>query len=157
MIIAFSSPYRAWLPSSCQARCAFKDPAARLARESNQAITGAVSLSRLPLPVLETLFVLAWSSGFIGARLTLSVVPIYLVMFWRFVLLSVALSPLILRAWRQGALTRPQNAACPGRKERGGVHLASPPRKMLQRNFKTTLTLTQFSLTVDIMAFKIIS
>jgi drug/metabolite transporter (DMT)-like permease len=61
---------------------------------------------RLPLPILETMFVLAWSSGFIGARLALNNAPIFLVMFWRFVIVTALLCPFVLQAYRRGALTR---------------------------------------------------
>jgi drug/metabolite transporter (DMT)-like permease len=53
--------------------------------------------------LLEAGFVLAWSSGFIGARLAAEHAPTFLVLFWRFALAALLLAPLVLSA---GVLTR---------------------------------------------------
>ncbi len=46
---------------------------------------------------LGALFVLCWSSGFIGAKLGASDSPVATVLMWRFVPLAVALAPFLLR------------------------------------------------------------
>lgn len=46
---------------------------------------------------LGALFVLCWSSGFIGAKLGASDAPVPTVLMWRFLLLAVAFAPLLLR------------------------------------------------------------
>lgn len=54
----------------------------------------------LPLPVLEAALVLAWSSGFIGARFSVDHAPVFLVVFWRCVLVTLCLFPFVVRALR---------------------------------------------------------
>ncbi|HET8729340.1 MAG TPA: DMT family transporter, partial [Alphaproteobacteria bacterium] len=60
--------------------------------------------------VLEVGFVLAWSSGFVGARLAVEHAPASLVLFWRFVLAGILLAPFAARAgfgahgWREIAI-----------------------------------------------------
>jgi drug/metabolite transporter (DMT)-like permease len=51
------------------------------------------SLKALPLPLLEGAMVLAWSSGFVGARYSIDQAPAFLVVFWRCLLLSLLLLP----------------------------------------------------------------
>lgn len=53
-------------------------------------------LHRLPLPLLELGLVVTWSSGFIGARFSIDYAPALLVVFWRCVLVSVALLPFVI-------------------------------------------------------------
>ena len=56
----------------------------------------------LSLGALEAGLIVAWSSGFIGARLAADVGSVFLVLFWRFVIVSLILLPFLLRAVRQG-------------------------------------------------------
>ncbi|MFE0016016.1 DMT family transporter [Mesorhizobium sp. NPDC059054] len=58
--------------------------------------------SALSLGALEAGLIVAWSSGFIGARLAADVGSVFLVLFWRFVLVSLILLPFLFRAVRQG-------------------------------------------------------
>lgn len=51
---------------------------------------------------LEAGLIVAWSSGFIGARLAADTASIFLVLFWRFVAVSVLLAPSVLGAQRNG-------------------------------------------------------
>jgi drug/metabolite transporter (DMT)-like permease len=51
----------------------------------------------VPLPLLEAGLVVAWSSGFIGAKLAAETPSIFLVLFWRFAILSVLLAPFVIR------------------------------------------------------------
>lgn len=60
----------------------------------------------VPLLVLEAALVIAWSSGFIGARFSIDHAPAMLVVFWRCVLVTLALLP-----WVLGALRRASPAA----------------------------------------------
>ncbi|MFO7481265.1 DMT family transporter [Oceanibaculum nanhaiense] len=60
----------------------------------------------LPLAVLEVGLVLAWSSGFIGARLAADATSVFLVLFWRFVVVSLILMPLLFRAIQRGLPAR---------------------------------------------------
>ena len=60
----------------------------------------------VPLPLLEAGMVLAWSSGFIGMRLTVDHAPMVLVVFWRCALVALLLMP-----WVAGALRRARPAA----------------------------------------------
>lgn len=59
-----------------------------------------------PLAILETGLVIAWSSGFIGARLAADTTSVFLVLFWRFVIVSLVLIPLLVRALRRGLSVR---------------------------------------------------
>lgn len=58
--------------------------------------------SALPLAALEVGLIVAWSSGFIGARLAADAGTVFLVLFWRFVIVSLVLLPLLIRAARRG-------------------------------------------------------
>jgi len=60
-------------------------------------------LFALPLPLLEAGLVLAWSSGFIGARFSLDYAPALLVVFWRCVLVSVVLLPWVIGPLRKAS------------------------------------------------------
>ena len=55
----------------------------------------------VPLLVLEAGLVIAWSSGFIGARLSADAPSVFLVLFWRFALVSLILAPLLYQLVRQ--------------------------------------------------------
>lgn len=50
----------------------------------------------------EAGLVVAWSSGFIGARLAADSSPVFLVLFWRFLLVALLLSPFVVQALRRG-------------------------------------------------------
>lgn len=52
----------------------------------------------LPLPLLEAGLLLAWSSGFIGARFSIDYASALLVVFWRCVLVCLLLSPFVFRS-----------------------------------------------------------
>ncbi|MCS3469961.1 drug/metabolite transporter (DMT)-like permease [Pseudomonas sp. JUb42] len=52
----------------------------------------------LPLLLLEAVLLLAWSSGFIGARLSIDYAPALLVAFWRCVVICLLLLPLVYRS-----------------------------------------------------------
>ncbi|MGY8524494.1 DMT family transporter [Paracidovorax citrulli] len=54
----------------------------------------------LPLPLLEAVLVVTWSSGFVGARFSLDHAPPMLVVFWRCVLVSLVLLPFVARQLR---------------------------------------------------------
>ncbi|WP_161601209.1 DMT family transporter [Rhizobium rhizogenes] len=60
----------------------------------------------LPLAILEAGLVIAWSSGFIGARLAADTTSVFLVLFWRFVVVSLILVPWLLRQMRRGLPAR---------------------------------------------------
>lgn len=51
----------------------------------------------LPLPLLEAGLLLTWSSGFIGARLSIDYAPALLVAFWRCLIICLLLLPLICK------------------------------------------------------------
>lgn len=53
---------------------------------------------RPPLLLLEAALVVAWSSGFIGARLAADTPSVFLVLFWRFVIVAVLLAPFVASA-----------------------------------------------------------
>ncbi|GAB3206793.1 DMT family transporter [Marinactinospora thermotolerans] len=55
---------------------------------------------------LAVLFVLCWSSGFIGAKLGAADAPVTTVLMWRFVPLALALLPFLLAQVRQSAAHR---------------------------------------------------
>lgn len=55
-----------------------------------------------PRAVLEAGLVLAWSSGFIGARLAADASPVFLVLFWRFAIVSLLLLPFAIGAVLRG-------------------------------------------------------
>ncbi|MCE0464180.1 MULTISPECIES: DMT family transporter [Pseudomonas] len=55
----------------------------------------------IPLPMLEAALLLAWSSGFVGARFSLDYAPVWLVVFWRCVLVSLVLFPFVIKALLQ--------------------------------------------------------
>ena len=58
-----------------------------------------------PLIALEAGLIIAWSSGFIGARLAADVSSVFLVLFWRFAIVGLLLLPLLAYTARAG-LTR---------------------------------------------------
>lgn len=59
-------------------------------------------VARVPAVVLEAGVVLGWSSGFIGAVLASATPSIFGVLFWRFAIISLALSPWLWGAVRRG-------------------------------------------------------
>ncbi len=59
-----------------------------------------------PLIALEAGLIVAWSSGFIGARLAADVSSVFLVLFWRFVVVGLLLLPLLAHAARAGLTWR---------------------------------------------------
>jgi len=59
-----------------------------------------------PLVLLEAGLIVAWSSGFVGARLAADASSVFLVLFWRFVIVALLLAPLLWRAARQGLTVR---------------------------------------------------
>ena len=58
-------------------------------------------LAAIPLIVLEALLVVAWSSGFVGARFSIDHASAFLVVFWRCLLVVLLLMPFALKAVRQ--------------------------------------------------------
>nr|WP_197711777.1 DMT family transporter [Pantoea vagans] len=54
-------------------------------------------LYTIPLPLLEVALLFSWSSGFIGARFSINYAPALLVVFWRYVLLTLLLLPFVYR------------------------------------------------------------
>jgi drug/metabolite transporter (DMT)-like permease len=65
---------------------------------SPKSITCASSRSGywlIPLPLLEAALLVAWSSGFVGARFSIDYAPPLLVVFWRCVLVTLLLFPFI--------------------------------------------------------------
>lgn len=54
------------------------------------------------LLLLEASLIVAWSSGFIGSRLAAEASPVFLVLFWRFAIVTLLLLPFLVRAVRQG-------------------------------------------------------
>ncbi|MFJ2982735.1 MULTISPECIES: DMT family transporter [unclassified Pseudomonas] len=54
----------------------------------------------LPVPLLEAAMVIAWSSGFVGARFSIDYAPPFLVVFWRCFLLSLFILPLVWKDLR---------------------------------------------------------
>lgn len=55
----------------------------------------------LPLPLLEACLVISWSSGFVGTRLAVDHAPVFLVVFWRCILVSLILLPWAIRPIRR--------------------------------------------------------
>ncbi|WP_323154839.1 DMT family transporter [Pseudomonas alvandae] len=55
----------------------------------------------IPLPLLEAALLVAWSSGFVGARFSIDYAPPLLVVFWRCVLVTFLLFPFVARQLRQ--------------------------------------------------------
>lgn len=54
-------------------------------------------IDAVPLLLLEAALLISWSSGFIGARFSISYAPALLVVFWRYVVLTVLLFPFVCR------------------------------------------------------------
>ncbi|WP_250494328.1 DMT family transporter [Caballeronia sp. GAWG1-1] len=52
---------------------------------------------RLPLPALEALMIVAWSSGFVGMRFSADYAPVFLVVLWRCAAVSLCLLPFVAR------------------------------------------------------------
>ncbi|PVZ20512.1 MULTISPECIES: DMT family transporter [unclassified Pseudomonas] len=62
-----------------------------------------MNLRNLPLPLLEAGLIVAWSSGFIGARFSIDQAPAMLVVFWRCLLVALVLLPWAWRPLRQAS------------------------------------------------------
>jgi drug/metabolite transporter (DMT)-like permease len=63
----------------------------------------------IPLPLLEAALLVAWSSGFVGARFSIDYAPALLVVFWRCVVVTLVLFPFVAKSlWRtsHGALLK---------------------------------------------------
>ncbi|MEI2418068.1 DMT family transporter [Orrella sp. JC864] len=60
-------------------------------------------MAAVPLLLLEAALVVAWSSGFVGVRLSLDHAPVFLVIFWRFVTVVAVLLPWALPALRRAS------------------------------------------------------
>lgn len=54
-------------------------------------------LYTIPLPLLEAGLLFSWSSGFIGARFSIHYAPALLVVFWRFIVLTLLLLPFVYK------------------------------------------------------------
>ncbi|HIC79864.1 MAG TPA: EamA/RhaT family transporter, partial [Kiloniellaceae bacterium] len=52
--------------------------------------------------LLEAAMVVAWSSGFIGGKLSADTPGVFLVLFWRFLIASLLLAPFLQQAVRSG-------------------------------------------------------
>ncbi|HSK40692.1 MAG TPA: EamA family transporter [Arenibaculum sp.] len=61
-------------------------------------------MAAIPLFILEAAFVLAWSSGFVGAKLGVPHADPFTLLFWRFLLVAVLLFTLLW--WRDGPWIR---------------------------------------------------
>jgi drug/metabolite transporter (DMT)-like permease len=59
------------------------------------------TLANAPLPLLEVLMVVAWSSGFVGMRFSIDHAPVFLVMFWRCVVVGALLLPFVASELRR--------------------------------------------------------
>ncbi|MBU9174596.1 DMT family transporter [Burkholderia gladioli] len=83
---------------------------------------GAASLEarQIPLPILECLMVLAWSSGFVGLRFAADYAPIYLMVFWRCIVLSIGLWPFVAREIRSASRATLLREAAIGAMAMGG-------------------------------------
>ncbi len=53
--------------------------------------------ARVPRIVLEAAMVVTWSSGFVGMRFSADYAPVFLVVLWRFIALSIVLFPFVCR------------------------------------------------------------
>ncbi|MFI3311238.1 EamA family transporter [Ewingella allii] len=69
------------------------------AKTDKKALTGTLSLL-----ACEALLVVAWSSGFVGARFSIDYTSAFLVVFWRCVLVTVILFPFVIRQLRHTSL-----------------------------------------------------
>lgn len=67
---------------------------------------GMTSHRRAVNGALEMGLVIAWSSGFIGARLAADTTSIYQVLFWRFALVTLVLAPFVVLQVRKGVTAR---------------------------------------------------
>ncbi|MEZ2349078.1 DMT family transporter [Caballeronia sp. RCC_10] len=73
----------------------------RTPTESQNLHTASIGIDRVPLPLLEALMVATWSSGFVGMRFSADYAPVYLVILWRFIMLSLGLFPFVAREIRR--------------------------------------------------------
>lgn len=63
--------------------------------KATQLLTRRPSLTNAPLPLLEAFMVIAWSSGFVGMRFSIDHASVFLVMFWRCVVVGALLLPFV--------------------------------------------------------------
>jgi len=71
---------------------------------SLKSLTGPVPSNAyrlIPLPLLEAALLLAWSSGFVGARFSIDYAPPLLVVFWRCVVVTLILLPFVAEQLRR--------------------------------------------------------
>lgn len=64
-------------------------------------LTMRIWLTTLPLPLLEVGLILAWSSGFVGARFSIDHAPPMLVVFWRCLVVMLVLLPFVIPQLRR--------------------------------------------------------
>ncbi|WLG93623.1 DMT family transporter [Pseudomonas sp. FP198] len=57
----------------------------------------------IPLPLLEAALLLAWSSGFVGARFSIDYAPPLLVVFWRCLVVTLVLFPFVAGQLRRAS------------------------------------------------------
>jgi drug/metabolite transporter (DMT)-like permease len=69
------------------------------AKLPKKALTGTLSLL-----ACEALLVVAWSSGFVGARFSIDYTSAFVVVFWRCVMVTVILLPFVIRQLRHTSL-----------------------------------------------------
>ncbi|MBY4897156.1 DMT family transporter [Cupriavidus sp. AU9028] len=74
----------------------------------------------MPLPLLETVLIVTWSSGFVGARFSLDHAPAMLVVFWRCVLVSLVLLPFVIAQLRTASRAALLRSAAVGLFSMGG-------------------------------------
>ncbi|MBD1551627.1 DMT family transporter [Pseudomonas typographi] len=65
--------------------------------------TPAGRLWTVPLPLLELALIVAWSSGFVGARFSIDYAPALLVVFWRCVVVTLVLLPFVAGQLRRAS------------------------------------------------------
>lgn len=68
---------------------------------SEPSVVRRASVAAVPLLALEAALVVTWSSGFVGTRFSIDHAPVFLVVFWRCVVVTLALLP-----WVAGQLRR---------------------------------------------------
>lgn len=75
-----------------------------------------MTLRTLPLAVFEAGLIVAWSSGFIRAHLAADASSVFLVLFWRFLIVALILAPsccgLYVRIFSSGRSRSSLRSAC---------------------------------------------
>lgn len=69
--------------------------------QANQLQEGFMNAKVTPLIILKIGLVIAWSSGFVGARLASDSAPVFLVLLWRFVIVGLVLLPITFLHFRR--------------------------------------------------------